>query len=297
MRVFVTGATGFIGSAVVRELLEAGHKVVGLARSDASAASLRKAGVEVHRGDLEDLDSLRSGADAADGVIHTAFNNNFSDYQGVADADRLAVETLGEALAGSGRPLVVTSVTTLLTQGRIGTEDEPPDPSSPSVVRMGSEVAAVSMAEQGVRTAAVRLPPSVHGERDHGFVPTLIDVARNKGVSAYLGDGSNRWPAVHRLDVAHLYRLALENAAAGTRVHAVADEGIPFRDIAEVIGQNLGVNVEAMSSDEAADHFGWLAMFVPIDNPMSNSLTQERLGWCPREAGLLADMSESGYFS
>ena len=296
MRVFVTGATGFVGSAVVRELIDAGHQVVGLARSAQSAAALAAAGAHVHRGSLEDLDGLKEGAAAADGVVHTAFNNDFSDYQGVADMDCRVVEALGAALEGSDRPLVVTSVTTVLAQSRVGTEDDPPDPDSPSVVRIPSEEAAISLAKRGVRASAVRLPPSVHGDDDHGFVPAIIDVARRQGVSAYIGDGGNRWPAVHRRDAARLYRLALEKAPAGARIHAVADEAVAFRDIAEVIGRRLGEDVTALSSDEAAEHFGWLALFVPIDNPTSSRLTRQRLGWTPSEPGLLDDLDRAAYF-
>src|ERR1700720_1615920 len=274
MRVFVTGATGFIGSAIVEELLRAGHKVLGLARSDAAATSIAAAGAEVHRGSLEDLVSLRSGAAAADGVIHTAFIHDFSNYGPAAEADRRAIETLGGALAGSDGPLIVTSGTLLAQrQGSLATEEDAPNPSFPRK----SEEAALALAARGVRASVLRLPPSVHGTGDHGFVPRLISVAQEKGVSAFIGDGLNRWPAVHRLDAAHLYRLALEKSSVGARYHGVADEGIPTREIAEVIGRHLNVPVVRKSREEAADHFGWIALFFGTDGPASSALTQEQL--------------------
>lgn len=297
MRVFVTGATGFIGSALVQELLGAGHQVVGLARSDSSAASLATAGAGVHRGSLDDLDSLRSGAAAADGVIHTAFVHDFSDYAGAGETDRRAVEALGAALEGSGRPLVITSGITVLAQGRLATEDGTPDPKAASAIRIPSEVAVLALAERGVRTSVVRLPPSVHGDGDHAFVPELIQVARKTGVSAYVGDGANRWPAVHRLDAVRLFRLALEQAPAGSRLHGVADEAVPMRAIAEVIGRRLNVPSVSKSLDEAADHFGWIGYFASLDAPASSVLTQERLGWRPVQPGLLADIDRDGYFA
>jgi nucleoside-diphosphate-sugar epimerase len=293
MRVFVTGATGFIGSAIVRELLDAGHQVLGLARSDAAAASLAAAGAEVHRGSLEDFESLAAGARACGGVIHTAFIHDFSNYAPAAEKDRRAIQTLGTTLAGSDRPFIVTSGTLLVQrQGPLATEEEAPNPSFPRK----SEEAALAVAARGVRLSVVRLPPSVHGDGDHGFVPALIAIARQKGVSAYVGDGFNRWPAVHRLDAAHLYRLVLEKGSAGAKYHGVADEGVPFRDIAGVIGRRLNVPVVARSPQEAADHFGWLAHFVGIDCPASSAQTQERLGWRPTQPGLIPDLDRPSYF-
>ena len=292
MRVFVTGASGFIGSAVVSELIDAGHQVVGLARSDSSAQAVESAGARAHRGDLANLESLRAGAADADGVIHLAFNHDFTDYTGAAETDRRAIETLGEVLATSDRPFVVTSGLAGFALGRTMTEDDAADPDSPRA----SEQAALAFTSRGVRVAVLRLPPSVHGEGDHGFVPRLIDIAREKGVSAYPGDGSNGWPAVHRFDAARLFRLALESAPAGARLHAVGDEGVPARDIAGAIGRHLTLPVTAVAPEKAFDHFGWLGGFFSLDVPASSTLTRELLGWQPTQQGLLEDLEQGHYF-
>ena len=296
MNVFVTGATGFIGSAVVRELLTNGHQVLGLARSDVAADSLKAIGASVHRGTLEHLDSLRSGAAATDGVIHTAFIHNFAEYARAADIDRLAIETLGEVLAGSDRPLVVSTGLAGLGRDRALTEDDGKDNPSSRGGRV-SEEAALALASRGVRVSVVRLPPTVHGEGDRGFVPALISIARTKGQSAYPGDGSNRWSAVHRLDAARLYRLALETAAAGTRLHAIADEGIPLRDIASAIGRRLDIPVVGMPVERVREHFDWLAPFITLNCPASSAITQQRFGWHPVQPTLLNDLDQDFYFS
>jgi len=295
MRVFVTGASGFVGSAVVQELLRSGHKVLGLARSDVAARSVLAAGAEVHRGDVGDAESLRRAVAQVDGVIHTAFNHDFSKFAANCEADRRVIETLGAALAGSTRPLIVTSGTALVASGRIATEDATVPDVSP-VPRVASEHAAAAVAAGGVNVSIVRLPPSVHGEGDHGFVPMLIAMAREKGVSAYVGEGRNRWPSVHRFDAATLFRLALEKGATGARYHAVDDEGVAFRDIAAVIGRHLEVPVIAKSDAEAGAHFGWFAHFAAIDNPASSRRTRELLEWQPRQAKLIADLNGPSYF-
>ncbi len=296
MRVFVTGATGFVGSAIVPELIGSGHEVVGLARSDRAAAALTSAGATVHRGDLEDVESLRSAATSADGVIHCAFVHDFSQLARAGQTDLRAVETLGAALEGSGRPLVVTSGIGLLAPGRIATEDDRADPGSRAGHRVPSELATLDLASRGVRSSLVRLAPSVHGEGDHGFVPFLIDIARRTGVSAYVGDGTSRWPAVHRADAARLYRLALEAAPAGSVLHGTAEEGIPARAIAEAIGRGLGLPVTSVAAANADAHFGWLAAFFASDVPASSAATRALLGWAPTEAGLLADLEAGHYF-
>jgi nucleoside-diphosphate-sugar epimerase len=294
MRVFVTGATGFIGSAIVQELIDAGHQVLGLARSDKAAGSLRAAGAEVQRGSLEDLDSLRSAAARADGLIHTAFTHDFNNYAPAAEADRRAIETLGAAIAGSDRPLIVISGTLLAQRhGPIAVESDPPNPNFPRK----SEEAARPLASRGVNVSIVRLPPSVHGTGDHGFIPALINTAREKGVSAYIGDGLNRWPAVHRLDAAHLFRLVLEKGSVSATYHGVADEGVPARDIAEIIGRRLKLPVASKSKEEAANHFGWIGHFFGIDGPASSAQTREQLGWRPVQPGLISDLDAEHYFA
>jgi nucleoside-diphosphate-sugar epimerase len=292
MRVFVTGATGFIGSVVVQELVAAGHQVLGLTRSDEGAAALVKAGAEAHRGSLEDLESLTRGAAAADGVIHLAFDHDFSNFVANCEKDRRAIAALGAPLLGSRRLLIVTSGTAAAhTPGRLTTEDDAPD--SP-VPRVASEQAVAALQAQGAQVSVVRLP-QVHDPVKQGLVTPLIAVAREKGVSAYVGDGLNRWPAAHVLDVARLYRLALEKGVAGARYNAVAEEGVPVRDIAEAIGRGLKVPVVSKSAGEAGEHFGWLGMFVGADIPASSALTRERLGWRPAGVGLISDLDAMRY--
>ncbi|HVQ95536.1 MAG TPA: SDR family oxidoreductase [Mycobacteriales bacterium] len=306
MRIFVTGASGWIGSAVVPELIGAGHQVTGLARSDSSAAALAAAGAQVRRGTLDDLDSLRSAAAGSDGVIHLAFKHDIAfsgDFQGAADADRRAVETIGAELAGSDRPFVLASGTLGLTPGRVATERDghDPDPAATPLIggartRLGTAQLTLALAARQVRSSVVRLPPTVHGEGDTGFMAALVGIARDKGVAGYVGDGSNRWPAAHRLDAAHLFRLALEQAPAGSTLHAVADEGVPIRAVAEVFGRHLDLPVVSIAPADAAGHFGWLGGFIATDSPAASTLTRDLLGWHPTQPGLIDDLDKGHYF-
>ncbi|MGO9436148.1 MAG: SDR family oxidoreductase [Terracidiphilus sp.] len=293
MRVFVTGATGFIGSALIPELIDAGHQVLGLTRSDEGAKTLTVAGAEAQRGELTDLESLRSGAAAADAVIHLAFIHDFSKFKENCEIDRRAIEAMGDALAGSDRPLIVTSGLALLVQGRAATEDDPPPPVSDAYPR-ASEEAAAELEKRGVRAMAVRLP-QVHDTVKQGLVSYAIQIARQKGVSAYIGEGRNRWAAAHRFDAAHLFRLALEKGQAGARFHAVAEEGVPAREIAEAIGRGLNVPVISLSPEQVAEHFGWLARFAGLDITGSSAQTRRKLGWNPTGPTLLTDLANMRY--
>ncbi|CAB39844.1 NADH-dependent glycolaldehyde/furfural/butyraldehyde/propylaldehydealdehyde reductase [Schizosaccharomyces pombe] len=295
MRIFVTGAAGFIGSEIVRQLLEAGHEVVGLVRSEENAAKLRAAGGTPYIGTLEDLDTLKKGVAQCDGVIHTAFVHDFSIYQEACKLDARVIEAIGEVLRGTERPLITTSVTAVLSSnGKLGTEiSEVPQPPIP---RQLGEVTTLKFASQGVRASILRLPPTVHGAGDHAFVPMLINVAKNKGVSAYIGNGMNCWPAVHRTDAANLFVLALEKETAGSIYHAVAEEGIPIKEIAGMIGKRLDIPVISVSSEEATEHFGFLSSFLSVDNPTSSILTQQRLGWKPTHSTLMTDLASDAYF-
>jgi nucleoside-diphosphate-sugar epimerase len=289
MRVFITGASGFIGAPLTAELIGAGHQVIGLARSDSSANALAAAGAEVHRGSVEDLESLRSGAAKADAVIHLAFIHDFSKFQENCEIDRRAIEAMGDELAGSDRPLLVTSGTGVLAPGRTSTEVDAPVPSS-QFPRGASEEASDAVAARGVRVSIVRLP-QVHNPLKQGLITLLIALAKEKGVSAYVGDGANRWPAVHVLNAAHLYRLALEkNAEPGTRYHAVGEEGVQLREIAEAVGRRIDVPVKSITPEEAVEYFGWLAHLAAADIPASSALTRERLGWNPTGPGLISDL-------
>jgi nucleoside-diphosphate-sugar epimerase len=305
MRVFVTGASGWIGSAVVSELLGAGHEVVGLARSEASAQALTAAGAQIQRGTIDDLGVLRAAAAASDGVIHLAFKHDVAfsgGFEEAAAADRRAVETLGDALAGSGRPFVLASGTALIHPGQTVTERDGRDPAELSQAGPGpsergrTALLALSLAGRGVRSCVLRLPPTVHGDGDKGFMAAIAGIARDKGVSGYLGDGSNRWPAVHRFDAAHLFRLAVEQAPAGSVLHAIADEGVPIRAVAEVIGRHLDVPVAPIPPEQAAGHFTWLAALIGLDMPASSTLTRELMGWQPTQPGLLEDLEKGHYF-
>ena len=291
MRVFVTGASGWIGSAVVPELIGAGHQVLGLARSESSAAAIVAVGAEVLRGDLDDLDALRSGAAITDGVIHLAFIHDFTRFEDSVGADARAIEALGAALEGSGKPLVITSGTPALP-GRVATERDEQPPGGPAAGRAANARAALSMAARGVRSSAVRLPRTVHGQGDHGFIARLVGMARDRGVSGYVGDGSSRWPAVHVLDAAHLFRLAVEQASAGSVLHGVADEGVPVRDIAGVIGRHLNLPVASVPAED----FGFLGRILAVDQPASSALTREQFGWRPVQPGLVEDLDKGHYF-
>lgn len=297
MRVFVTGATGWVGSAVVQDLIQAGHRVLGLARSQQGAEALEAAGAEAYRGSLEDLESLRSGAERSDGVIHLAFNHDSSSFAETfaerGAQEQRAILAIGEVLEGSDRPLIVTSGIALLAPGGVATEQTAASESFPR----NPEAATAALKARGVRTTAVRLPPSVHGHGDHGFVPRVVNLARAKCVSPYVGDGLNRWSAVHRSDAARVFRLALEHGAEGGPFHAVADEGVPFKEIAAVIGRRLAIPVISQSPEEAAEHFGWFAPFAGIDCPATSERTRSVLGWKPEGPGLIADIDHPAYFA
>lgn len=296
MHVFVTGASGWIGSATVDDLLQAGHEVTGLARSDASAAALHAQGVTVLRGDLDDLDSLRRGAQAADGVIHLANKHDWANPAISAAAERAAVETIGEALVDSDRPFVFASGVAGLVQGRPATEDDPSPHVGPNSLRGGAENRAFEFVDQGVRAVAARFAPTVHGAGDHGFIAYLVATARDRGVSGYVGDGTNRWAAVHRSDAARLVRLGLEGAAPGARLHVTAEVGVPLKDVAEAIGAGLGLPVVSVDPDDAPAHFGFLGRFVGADGATSSELTQSLLGWVPTGPTLLEDIKAGAYF-
>jgi nucleoside-diphosphate-sugar epimerase len=306
MRVLVTGASGWIGSAVVPELLGAGHQVVGLARSDASAAALSAAGAEVLTGDLDDLDNLKSAATASDGVIHLAFRHDIAftgDFDGAVEADRRAIEAFGEALAGSDKPFVIASGVVGVKFGGVATEEDGRDVDPVAAVgsgplgRQANAQFVLSLADQGIRSSVLRLPPTTHGDGDNGFMATAVSIARDKGVSGYVGDGANRWPAVHRSDAARLFRLALEEAPAGSVLHAVDDEGVPIRDVAQVIGRHLDIPVVSITPEAAGEHFGWLGGFLAVDSPASSAITQELLGWHPTGPGLIEDLDKGHYFT
>ncbi|MEU6405825.1 SDR family oxidoreductase [Streptomyces sp. NPDC046985] len=301
MRIFVTGASGWIGSALVPDLIDGGHQVVGLARSEASAAALTAAGAEAVRGSLDDLDVLTRAAAASDGVIHLAFQHEIAfsgDFQGAAEADRRAVDAFGDALSGTDRPLVIASGLAGLKPGQTATEQDMPSvDGSPVSVRSATALAVLDLASRGVRSSVVRLSPTCHGAGDNGFMATLVSLARDKGVSGYLGDGGNRWPAVHRLDAARLFRLAVEKAPAGTVLHGVDEQGVAIRDVAEVIGRHLDVPVASVAPEDAAEHFTWLGGFLGMDIPTSSDLTRDLLDWRPTGPGLLEDLDQGHYFA
>jgi nucleoside-diphosphate-sugar epimerase len=293
MRVLVTGASGWVGSVVVPELVNTGHHVVGLARSEASADALATSRAEVHRGSLEQLDSLHEGAAKSDGVIHLAFIHDFDQYEAANQTDRQAIETMGAALEGSGRPLVIASGVATTAEGRPATEH---DAAAPDFPRSPATTMTLALAGTGVRSSVVRLPPTTHGRGDKGFIPTIIRIAREKGVSGYIGDGSNVWPAVHRSDAARVFRLALEQAPAGSVWHAIGEEGVPTRTIAEVIGRHLDIPVVSIAPQDAGGHFGWMGVFWAINAPASSALTRERLGWESTGPGLIEDLEQGHYF-
>ena len=294
MRIFVTGATGWIGSAVIPELLNAGHQVLGLARSDTAAASVAGLGADVHRGDLDDLESLRTPAKASDGVIHLGYSHDFSRMEAAAQTDLAAINAIGAELEGTDRPFLVASGVLGLASGRAATESDVPDPAVHP--RTAGIQAAMSFATRGVRSSSVRFAPTVHGSGDHGFIAVLVDIAREKGFSGYIDDGSNRWPAVHRLDAARLVRLAVDEAPAGAALHATAEEGVPTRAIADAIGRGLDLPVVSIPAEKAGDHFGWMARFFGIDAEVSSSATRRLLGWNPAQPGLIADLEAGHYF-
>ncbi|WP_213814433.1 SDR family oxidoreductase [Glaciihabitans sp. dw_435] len=296
MRVFVTGASGFIGSAVVAELLAAGHEVTGLARSDASAAAITASGAQVLRGSLDDLEGLRAGADTSDGVIHLAYNHDFSQYLTAGETDRLAIEAMGSALAGTDRPLVIASGVLGLNPGRLALETDGANLTPADAPRIAGAQATLALAGSGVRSSIVRLAPSVHNRDKEGFMGLIVDTAKAKGVAAYIGDGANRWPAVHVLDAAHLFVLALEKAPAGSILHGVGEEGVRLRDVAEVIGRHLDVPVVSLPASEAGEHFAWMGAFIGADAPASSAATQELVGWTPSHPGLLDDLEHGHFF-